>query len=132
MFVGWVLVSELKCCLKQKSLDRIIWYTELEPMTSNREARSGYHWPSNIIKQYRTINLVRKIRKIKIAFVAKLCWYFEVVNSVTRLGNFCTLGNFLKPLATINWPKSASFFGNFCKVVKINHFSSEIIFGQLL
>ena len=39
---------------------------------------------------------------------------------------------FLKPLATINLPKSPTFFGNFCKSVKIDHFSCEIIFGQLL
>ena len=43
-----------------------------------------------------------------------------------------TLGNFLKPLATIDLPKSPTFLGNFCKVVKIIHFSSETIFGQLL
>ena len=41
------------------------------------------------------------------------------------------LGNFSKPLATINLPKS-TFLGNFCKGVKIFNFSSEIIFGQLL
>ena len=35
-------------------------------------------------------------------------------------------------LATINLSKSPTFLGNFCKDVKINHFSSEIIFGQLL
>ena len=45
---------------------------------------------------------------------------------------YWTLGNFLKPLATINLPKSPTFFGNFCKGVKIYHFSSEIVFGQLL
>ena len=38
-------------------------------------------------------------------------------------------GNFLKPLATINLPKSPTFLGNFYKGVKIYHFSSEIIFG---
>ena len=42
------------------------------------------------------------------------------------------LGNFLKPLATITLPKSSTFLGNFCNVVKMYHFSSEIIFGQLL
>ena len=42
------------------------------------------------------------------------------------------LGNFLKPLATINLPKAPTFLRNFCKGVKIYHFSSEIIFGQLL
>ena len=45
---------------------------------------------------------------------------------------FWTLGNFLKPLATINLPQSSPFLGNFCKGVKIFHFSSETIFGQLL
>ena len=42
---------------------------------------------------------------------------------------YWTLGNFLKPWATINLPKSPSFLGNFCKGVKIYHFFSEIIFG---
>ena len=43
---------------------------------------------------------------------------------------YWTLGNFLKPLATINLPKSPTFLGNFCTGVKIYHFSSEIIFRQ--
>ena len=45
---------------------------------------------------------------------------------------YWTLGNFSKPLATINLPKSLTFLGNFCKGIKIHHFSSEIIFGQVL
>ena len=45
---------------------------------------------------------------------------------------YYTLGNFLKPLATINLPKSPTFLGNFGKGVKIYHFSYEISFGQLL
>ena len=49
---------------------------------------------------------------------------------VTRLGDL--LDKFLKALATINLPKSPTFFGNFCEGVKIYNFSSEIIFGQLL
>ena len=48
------------------------------------------------------------------------------------LAIFCTLGDFLKPLATINLLKSPTALGNFCKVVKIYHYSREIIFGQLL
>ena len=56
----------------------------------------------------------------------------QSASSVTRLGDFCTLGNFFKPLATINLPKSLTFLGNFCKGIKIYNFSSEIIFGQLL
>ena len=45
---------------------------------------------------------------------------------------YCTLGNHSKPLVTINLPKSPTFLTNFCKCVNIIHFSSEIIFGQLL
>ena len=45
---------------------------------------------------------------------------------------YWTLGNFLKPLAAINLPKSPTFLGNFCIGVRIFNFSSEIIFGQLL
>ena len=52
--------------------------------------------------------------------------------SVTRVGDFCTLGNFLKPFATMNLPKSPTFLGNFCKGAKIIQFSNEILFGQLL
>ena len=52
--------------------------------------------------------------------------------SVTRLGELLDFGQLSKPLATINLPKSPTFLGNFCKVVKIYHISSEIIFGQLL
>ena len=52
--------------------------------------------------------------------------------SVTRLGDLLDFGYFLNTLATINLPKSPTFLGNFCKGVKTFHFSSEIIFGQLL
>ena len=44
---------------------------------------------------------------------------------------YWTLGNFSKSVATINLSKSPTFLGNFCKGVKIYHFSGEIIFGQL-
>ena len=56
----------------------------------------------------------------------------RVITSVTRLGDFWTLANFLKPLPTINLPQSSPFLDNYCKGVKIIHFSSETIFGQLL
>ena len=36
----------------------------------------------------------------------------------------------LKLLATFNLSKSPTFLGNFCKGVKIYHYSSEIIFRQ--
>ena len=44
---------------------------------------------------------------------------------------YWTLGNFLRPLATINLPKSPTFLRKFCEVVKINHFTGKIIIGQL-
>ena len=51
-----------------------------------------------------------------------VCPYFSLClclsMSVTRFGVFCTLGNFLKPLADIKLPKSPTFLGNFCKGVK--------------
>ena len=50
-----------------------------------------------------------------------------------QIGRFIGLwATFKKTLATINLPKSPTFLSNFCKGVRINHFSSEIIFGQLL
>ena len=51
---------------------------------------------------------------------------------MTRLGNLLDFGLLLKPLATIKLPKSPTFLGNFCKGVKFYHFSTEIIFRQLL
>ena len=48
------------------------------------------------------------------------------------LAIFWILGNFLKPLATFNFPKSPTFLGKFCKDVKIFHFFSVINFGQVL
>ena len=49
-----------------------------------------------------------------------------------QIGRFLHFGRLLKRLATINLPKSLTFLGNFCKGLKIYHFSSEIIFVQLL
>ena len=48
---------------------------------------------------------------------------------MTRSGDLLDFGQLLKPLATINLPKYPTFLGNFCKGVKIYHFSKEIIFG---
>ena len=59
-------------------------------------------------------------------------YIFKLTISVTRLGDLLDFGHFLKPLATIILPKSPTFVGNFCKGVKIYHFSIDLIFGQLL
>ena len=73
----------------------------------------------------------------KILFIAHLlklnkdrrkCEKSDVGISVTRLGNLLDFG----PLATINFPKSPTVLGNFCKDVKIYSFSSDTSFGQLL
>ena len=45
---------------------------------------------------------------------------------------YCTLVNFSRPVATIILPILPTFLGNICKVVKIFHLSSKIIFGQML
>ena len=45
---------------------------------------------------------------------------------------YWTLGNFSKPVATIIFPKSPTFLGNFYKDVKIFHVSCGNIFGLLL
>ena len=42
------------------------------------------------------------------------------------------MGNFSEPLATNYFAQIALILDNFCKGVKIFHFSSEIIFWQLL
>ena len=42
------------------------------------------------------------------------------------------MGNFSKFVARIILPKLPTFICNFCKGIKIFHFSIEIIFGQLL
>ena len=51
---------------------------------------------------------------------------------MTRLGYFLHFGNFQSQWQQLFCPKLSTLLGNFCKGVKIVHFSSEIIFGQLL
>ena len=69
---------------------------------------------------------------MNIYFVSLFTTDQDYRHSVTRLGDLLNFGQFLKPLATLNFPKSPTFLSNFCKGVKIYHFSSEIIFGQHL
>ena len=52
--------------------------------------------------------------------------------NVTRFGDLLDFGQLFKAFETINLPKSLTFLDIFCVGVKIYHFSSEIIFGQLL
>ena len=48
---------------------------------------------------------------------------------MTRLGNYLDFGQVFKGFGNNSF---APFLGNFCEGVKIYHFSSDIIFGQLL
>ena len=54
------------------------------------------------------------------------------IEQCDQIGRFIGLGQLFKAFATINLHKSPTFLGIFCKGVKIYHFSSEIIFRQLL
>ena len=51
---------------------------------------------------------------------------------MTRLGDLLDFGPLFKALGNNSFAKSPTFLGNFCKGVRIYHFSSEIIFGQPL
>ena len=52
--------------------------------------------------------------------------------SVTRLDDLLHFGQPFKGSDTNYFAQIAQIFWDFCEVVKICHFSSEIIFGQLL
>ena len=51
---------------------------------------------------------------------------------VTRLGDFLHFEQLFKAPGNNYFAQIAHILGNFCKGVKIFHFSSGIIFGQLL
>ena len=111
--------------------------------------RVFYHaksqWPPEITNTYFSILILNLIsRKIQNCFLlfanpSRLKQHTNphqqqhLQQQCDQIGQFIlTLGKFLEPLATIDSPKSPTFLGTFCKDVKIYHFSSEVIFGQLL
>ena len=57
---------------------------------------------------------------------------FGYVTSVTRLGDILDFGQLFKAFGNNYLAPIFPFLGNFCKGVKIIHFSIETIFGQLL
>ena len=75
-----------------------------------------------------TVQLIKYLQ-IDISLCGEIAYVLEALSSVTNLGD---LLDFLKPLATVYLPKYPTFLGIFSKGVKINHFSVEITFGQLL
>ena len=52
--------------------------------------------------------------------------------SVTRLGDLLHFGQLFKASGSNDFAQIAHVLGNFCKGVKIFHFSSGIIFGPIL
>ena len=59
-------------------------------------------------------------------------WEYLPTASVTRLGDLLNFVQLFKAFGNNFLPKSPTFFGNFSKGVKIDHFSGEIIFRELL
>ena len=55
-----------------------------------------------------------------------------VTSSVTSLGDLWDFGHVLKPLATINLPRSPTFLGNFCKGVKIYSFQVKSFWATFI
>ena len=56
----------------------------------------------------------------------------EIIASVTRFGNFLHFEQPFKAGGNNYFTQITHILGDFCKGVKIIHFSSEFIFGQLL
>ena len=52
--------------------------------------------------------------------------------SVTRLGDFINFGRPFKASGNNCFTQITQLLGNFCEGAKIIHFSSKIIFGELL
>ena len=75
-------------------------------------------------KPVKTVNVLSPLFPVLCYFIFPPVWPDWTI--------FGTLGNHSKPVATIILPKLPTLLGNFCKGVKIIHFPSEIIFGQLL
>ena len=55
-----------------------------------------------------------------------------MVTSMSRLGDLLHFGQLFKACGNNYFALIAHILGHFCKVVKIFHFASEIIFGQIL
>ena len=92
-----------------------IWWEKKDPIF-------GANWTPHIVSRPIAFHLYWDVSRPSLSCIRTAVW--------PDLAIYWTLGNFLKPLATINLPQSPQFLGNFCKSVKIIHFSSETIFGN--
>ena len=86
----------------------------------------------NINKKSFLKNIAALRRTKKLVFVKPLENECSLPSVWPGWAIYCTLGNFLNPLATIILPKLPTFLSNFWKGVKSFDFSCEIIFGQFL
>ena len=64
------------------------------------------------------------------SFIIAVAFFYSIGAVWPDWAIYWTLGNLIKPLEAINLPKSPTILGNFCKGVKINHFSCEVILGN--
>ena len=55
----------------------------------------------------------------------------SMVTNVTRLGDLLDFGQVFKAFGNNQFAQISHILRQFCKGTKINHFSSEIVFGQL-
>ena len=82
-----------------------------------------------------TFNTCLTFRPIQLLISNGMAIYqliFRVMCSVTKLGNMLYFGQLFKACGNNYFAQTSHILVNFCTVVKIFHFSSEIIFGQLL
>ena len=103
-------------------------------LTTQRKSRAQHYYLLLLVltqKLFAKLIFLFSNRIFQIKFTKRT--FVRELQSVWRdWAIYWTLGNFSKPLTTMNLPKSLTFLVNFCKGVNIYHFSSEIIFGQLL
>ena len=114
-------VSE--CSLIELSLERRV-QTErvIRSRTSQFNARVKRAQIENYLSYcINACDLCRSERAIRLA-----------IGSVTRFGNLLYFGQLFKAFGNIILSKSPTFLGKFCKCVKNNNFSFDIIFRQLL
>ena len=97
----------------------------IEPIYFENVAKIEQNVPINQIK---SINLQRVICW-KLCTTSNSSWTMQTVWPDWAI--YWTLGNFLKPLATINLPQSPPFLGNFWKLSKSIIFLVKLFLGNI-
>ena len=90
-------------------------------------------WPSSFVRSLsKATKNVHNIFDSRSPVTEKVCFIFLIETSLTRLGDLLDFGFGQLFKAFVNLPKSLTCLDNFCIGVKSYHFSTEIIFRQLL